>query len=143
MIKEVITEDKFPIALVISIIAIGINIIITILNIISNFILKNKEKSNYSHNKKEDKRIEKLEECYNKLERLTYFDGKTDNELFYESIAELDHYVIKNKLYINKKFQRIINDFNDYFKIVLADHTKKDYRKEITFLDLYTTEFNK
>lgn len=120
-----------------------INILTTIIQIVSNFMLKSKEKSIYSHNLKENKRIKKLEECYNKLEKLTYFDGKNDNEIFLNKIAEIDTFVTTNGLYIDSKYFKIINEINDYFRTVLSDFRKKDYKREKILFSNYTSEFNK
>ena len=125
------------------IIFISINILISIFQIFSSFILKSKDKSIHSYKEKETIRIQKLEECYNKLEGLTYFDGRVKNELFLKGISDVDHYVTKNKLYFDKKYIQIINDMNDYFRTVLTDYRKKSYELEGELFTKYSNRFNK
>jgi len=125
------------------IIFISINILISIFQIFSSFILKSKDKSIHSYKEKETIRIQKLEECYNKLEGLTYFDGRVKNHLFLKGISDVDHYVTKNKLYFDKKYIQIINDMNDYFRTVLTDYRKKSYELEGELFTKYSNRFNK
>lgn len=120
-------NNKLSIALIVFM---SINILMSLINILSDHKLKNKEKKIFSFSLKEKRRIEIFEKIYQLQDKLTFYDGRTDNNLFLIDIQDIQAYVSQNKLYLNKKEQQLINEINDYFKTVLTNYRTKDYRKE-------------
>lgn len=125
------------------IIFISINVLVSLVQIYAGFRLKSKDRLIYSQNLKEKRRIKTIEELFRKLENLTYFDGRKENDNFLKEISELDAFVTKNRLYIDKKYLRITNEINDYFRTVLSDFRKKDFKREQTYFDNFLKIFNK
>lgn len=137
--SEINTNSKLAFILICFI---SINLIVTLLNIFSQNRLKNKEKKIYSFNIKEKKRIDISEELFTQLDKLTFFNGKDDNDIFLNKIQILEKYVTSNRLYISKNTYRNVQEQCDYFKSVLADYRKKDYAKELGFTKNFCTIFN-
>jgi hypothetical protein len=122
---------------------IGINLLTTIINIISQHNLKSKDKNIISFKIKEQKRITIFENIYEKLERITFLDAKTESDELLQSIQNVEKTISKNKLYIKKKNQRLMYNLTDYFKTTLTDYRKKDYSKELRLFDRLVSNFNK
>lgn len=137
--SEINTNSKLAFILICFI---SINLIVTLLNIFSQNRLKNKEKKIYSFNIKEKKRIDISEELFTQLDKLTFFNGKDDNDIFLNKIQILEKYVTSNRLYISKNTYRNVQEQCDYFKSVLADYRKKDYAKELGFTKNFCIIFN-
>lgn len=129
--------------LVALLIFISINLITTLINIISQHKLKSKDKNIISFEIKEQKRISIFENIYRKLDKMTFLDGKTESEELLQLIQNVEKSISKNKLYINKKNQKLIYDITDYFKTTLTDYRKKDYGKELKLFDKLSSNFNK
>jgi hypothetical protein len=111
---------------------IGINLLVTILNIISQQVLKTKDKKIFSFTIREKKRIKHFEYVYQKFDDLTFFDGRQNNDSFLSNIQGLQKYITHHKLYFNKKELTLMNDYSDYFTIILSDHRKKDFQLEFS-----------
>lgn len=122
---------------------IGINLLVTILNIISQHVLRTKDKKIFSFTIREKKRVEHFECVYQKFDDLTFFDGRQDNPTFLTKIQELQKYITHHKLYFNKKELKLMNDYSDYFTTVLSDHRKKDYQLEFSHFEKLQKAFNK
>jgi hypothetical protein len=136
--NEITTNSKLAIALICFI---GINLVVTLLNIFSQNRLKNKEKQIYSFNLKEKRRIEILEELYTKMEDLSNFDGKERSDEFLQQIKEMEAFTNKNRLYLPKQIQKITNEYSDYLKNVLTDFRKKNYEFEMNIFNKYCKLF--
>lgn len=136
--NEITTNSKLTITLICFIV---VNLGVTLLNIFSQNRLKNKEKKIYSFNIKEKRRIEILEELYNKMENLSNFDGKERSDQFLQQIKEMEAYTNKNRLYLPKPIQKITNDYSDYLKNVLTDFRKKNYEFEMNVFNKYCKLF--
>ena len=122
---------------------ISINLITTIINIISQHKLKSKDKSIISFKIKEQKRISIFENIYRKLDKMTFLDGKTEADELLLLIQDVEKSISKNKLYIHKKNQKLMYDITDYFKTTLTDYRKKDYSKELKLFDKLSSNFGK
>ncbi|WP_299103560.1 hypothetical protein [uncultured Winogradskyella sp.] len=122
---------------------ISINLITTIINIISQHKLKSKDKSIISFKIKEQKRISIFESIYRKLDKMTFLDGKTEADELLQLIQNVEKSISKNKLYIHKKNQKLMYDITDYFKTTLTDYRKKDYSKELKLFDKLSSNFGK
>ena len=120
-------NNKLSIALMIFM---SINLLMSLINIFSDHKLKNKEKKIFSFTLKEKRRIEIFEKIYQLQDKLTFYDGRNENNLFLIEIQDIQAYVGQNKLYLSKKEQQLINEINDYFKTVLTNYRTKDYRRE-------------
>lgn len=136
--KEINTNSNLTFALICFI---SLNLIVTIMNIFSQNRLKNKEKKIFSFNLKEKRRIEILEELYNKMENLSNFDGKERSDEFLLQIKEMEAFTNKNRLYLPKQIQKITNEYSDYLKSVLTDFRKKNYEFEINVFNKYSKLF--
>lgn len=122
---------------------ISINLLTTIINIISQHKLKSKDKSIISFKIKEQKRISIFESIYRKLDEMTFLDGRTESDELLQSIQNVEKSISKNKLYIHKKNQKLMYDITDYFKTTLTDYRKKDYSKELKLFDKLSSNFGK
>lgn len=122
---------------------IGVNLLTTIINIISQHRLKSKDKKIISFKIKEQKRVSIFESIYRKLDKMTFLDGKTESDELLQSIQNVEKYISKNKLYIHKKDQKIMYAITDYFKTILTDYRKKEYGKEIKLFDKLSANFDK
>ncbi len=122
---------------------IGINLLTTIINIVSQHKLKSKDKNIISFKIKEQKRISVFESIYRKLDKMTFLDGKTESDELLQQIQNVEKSISKNKLYIHKKNQKLMYEITDYFKTILTDFRKKDYNKEIKFFDKLSSNFGK
>lgn len=131
-------NNKLIIALIIFVL---LNFVVTGINIYFQFKLKNKEKEINNHNLRETKRIEHQEQLYILLESLTYFDG-TAKEKFQQTIIEINRFLTKKRIYLNKDIIKISQEFTDYNTQVLVDYRKKNYEKELLILEKYNTKFN-
>jgi len=119
-----------------------INLIVTILNIISANRIKNKEKKIFSYNIKETKRIDIYEKLYHLVENLTNIDSIHNDEILLDEMRKIEQYVSKNNLYISKNIKNCTNEILDYFKSVLINIKLKDYKLEFSLLDKYSKIFN-
>lgn len=133
-------KEKFYLSIIIVLI---INIIASIANFGLQFYLKNKEKSFYRIKSQEDKRVVIYETLFRYLDDLTYYDGKTDNEIFLKRIQDINSYVSRNNLYIEKDIKKITTEISDYHKSVLGDSRKKNYATEINYAQKFINSFNK
>ena len=124
------------------VIAIGINLIVFVANIVVQFKLKKEEKNIISFNFKEAKRIDILESIYNQIEKLTYFDGHNSKEEFIYEITELDTIMGSKRLYLSTEYINVIEQSSDYFKLVSFDKRKKDIQKEKELRNNYCKLFN-
>jgi flagellar biosynthesis component FlhA len=138
--QDIALNNKLLIALIVFI---SINLITTIINIVSQHRLKQKDKKIISFKIKEEKRISIFESIYQKLDKMTFFTGREDCEEFLNLIQETEKYISNNKLYMNQKELKLMYETTDYFKTVLADYRKKDYSNEIKLFDRLSAKFNK
>ena len=120
---------------------VGVNIIITIINIIFKFKLKNKDKSINSHNLREAKRMEIQEQLYKMLEEMTYYDG-TETTNYQKKSTEINRFLTQKRLYLKKEIIQITQNFNDYFLTVLIDYRRKNFQTEMNYLEEYNKVFN-
>lgn len=118
-----------------------INIIATLLDIFFQFRLKEKEKDINNHNIRETKRVDTQEELYNMLEELTYY-ANSNSQSYQIKSKEINKYLTKKRIYLNKEIIKITQEFNDYFLNVLSDYRNKDFQKETDFLERYSKIFN-
>ncbi|MGV0828343.1 hypothetical protein ACTS9C_05525 [Empedobacter brevis] len=118
-----------------------INIITALINIFLQFKLKNKDKDIIKYEILENQRISILSQLYLKLEDLTYYDG-TDSSNYLNKSNEINKFLSKNKIYLNKKIITSVNNYNDYFLSVLSDYRLKNYNKENELLNDYIKLFN-
>lgn len=138
--KDIALNNKLLIAVLIFIL---INLFTTIINIISQHRLKNKDKKIISFKIKEEKRILIFEGIYRELDKMTFFSGKDDSEQLLQSIQEIERNISSNKIYIGKKELKIMYETTDYFKTVASDFRRKNYESEIEFFDRLSNVFNK
>lgn len=129
--------------LIAMLIFIGVNLLSTLINIISQHRLKSKDKKIISFKIKEQKRVSIFESIYRKLDKMTFLEGKTESDELLESIQNVEKYISKNKLYIDKKDQKLMYEITDYFKTILTDYRKKEYGKEIKLFDKLSANFDK
>ncbi len=121
---------------------IGLNIIITLLNVWTQFRLKTKDKSVIAFNLRETKKVELQEDIYKKLDKLALIDPKTESDLLLSKIQILDATIRENKIHIPSKLLNSTNNILDYFKEIMVDYRKKDYKKEIELFDNFCKIYN-
>lgn len=137
---DIALNNKLIIALLVFIL---INLLTTLINIISQHNLKSKDKKIISFQIKETKRIHIFEKGYHKLDNLSFFDGKNESVALLEKIQESERFISKNKMYIGKKELKAMYEITDYYKTVASDFRRKDYSKEIQLFETFSKLFNK
>lgn len=147
LIKEIIetytiSNNKLTSLSITIIIFTSANIIAIIANIWSSFRLKNKEKGIIKYEKLEESRIRIHHELFLKLEELTYYSPTDNSDDFTIKSNEINTFLSKNRLFINKDIYKITDEFNNYFLTVIQDYRKKNTEKEIKILDKYIKLFN-
>ncbi len=120
----------------------SLNIISIVVNLVLQFKLKNKDKDIIKFNLRESERIKVLFRLYELLEQLTYYNEEYQKE-YIDKANQINQYITKNKLYIDKSYINITQEMNDYFLTVIGDYRKKDYKNEMRLLDEFSKEFNK
>lgn len=107
----------------------GIN---CILNIIAIFITKQQEvKTNTTIlKKKNEMRI--LKNIYNSLTNIRYvlIDQNNDQSVLEQKIREVRKILRKNELVLSKSLIKNVNDYLDYFSIIVIDRSNRDLRLE-------------
>lgn len=124
-------------------------ITILVLNIIATglkfyFELKLQDRENVIHKKKLliENAIKIQETIYSRLEKISLYT-RDEEKLMLTDIQELQRYVTNNRIYLSKGMLKIIDLILDYYRGVLTDYRRKDYRKEIDFFETYAKEFSK
>lgn len=135
---DITSNNNLTIALLVFVF---INLLSSVLNILFQFKLKNKEKEINGHNLREIKRIEIQEELYSLLENSTYYDGNKTED-FLKEISDINFFLTKKRLYLTKKIIKITQEFNDYNTGVLCDYRTKNYNTELEMLEKYNLIFN-
>ena len=137
--KAMAEYNTINVAVIILIVA---NLSLEIVRFVGNRFLSNQDKKNKKQLFIEEKRIKVLEQLFQQLDSLTFYDTTEEHELL-ENIKEVGAFVTKNKLYIPKKFQKITNEILDYFKNVLADKRQKSLEKELALFQKFCDDFNR
>lgn len=122
-----------------------INIIISILGLFWNLLLqiklKEKDKEINSHNLREIHRIKVFEDAFKKMNKLAQY-SKTQNPSLITEYTDFSKFIQENKIYINKKTEKLLIQYRDYIASVIGDIRKIDYKKENTFFDTFVKYFN-
>lgn len=117
-------------------------IIGALLGWLSQFLLKKQEKNVNSHNLKEAKRIQHIEALSSQINELSLCDP--NNSLHILALLEnLRNYIFTNNLYINKKYEDLVETICDYHNEVAADFRNKNLTKEFDFSRQFKKLFNK
>ena len=82
------------------------------------------------------------ENIFKKLDKLALNDPKNESDQLLLKIQEIDATIRENKIHIPKKLLVSINDILDYFKEIMVDYRKKDYKKEIDLFDEFCKIYN-
>lgn len=138
--EDLALNNKLMVALLIFI---SINLITAIINILSQHNLKSKDKKIISFKIKEEKKIHIFEEIYQKLDKISFFDGKNDTEEFLNTIQDTEKYMSACKIHFNKNERAVMYEITDYYKIVLVDYRKKDFHNETKLFSKLSDLYNK
>lgn len=109
---------------------------------LSQFFLKGQEKNVNSHNLKEVKRIQHLEQISSFINDLAVCDPQNSSSLLSLN-SDLRNYVFKNSLYIEKKYEKVIDKICDYYGGVSADYRLKDLAQELDLWNQFKILFSK
>lgn len=124
--------SPFRLGIWIFIIIVGINCLI---NIIAIFLTKRQEvRTTTAISKKKDE-LETIKKIYSELTALRYdlLNQGNDQDLFERKISELRKKIRENELIASNSLIKNVNDYLDYFSIVVIDRMKRDLRKEEEF----------
>ena len=132
-------SSAFYIALII---IVGVNILVGLINLFTQIYLKNQEKRIHKLNIRESKRLELLEDLYNKLDTLTYFDQTQSSELVSE-INKISLFINSKRIYFSPEILKICTDYLDYFKNVVVNYSNKNILTESNHLNEFYRIFNK
>ena len=144
MIKDVIEANNHSSKiLAITLIAlVSINILVEVLRFIFSIVMSNREKKNKRHLLIAEKKIKVLEQLFQMMDSLTLLDKSEETSLL-QQIREIDHYMTKNKIYIEKTFQKSALEILDYFRGILTDYRQKSIEKETKLFENFADEFNR
>ena len=109
---------------------------------LSQFFLKGQEKNVNSHNLKEGKRIHHLEQVSSIMNNLALCDAQ-NSPLLLSLTSDLRNYLFNNSIYIDNKYEKIINNVCDYYSSVSSDYRMKDLAQELDFMNQFKTLFNR
>ncbi len=141
--KEVLTKienEKFNLILKLIWLVIFLVFLSSLISILFNAISNNRaKKSNYVG--ETSKKVEVFEHIYKMYNDYTLYDREQSQDLLTE-IQTLLKYTIDTGLYIDKHLTTLTNDFTDYFKEVIVDYRKKDFKKEQEFHNRFKRLFN-
>ena len=104
--------------------------------------LKERDKNIHKKNLLVNRTIQIQELLFNYLDELTLFEFD-QSVLMLQKISEIERFVVKNKLYIDKEVLQVTEKCLDYFKSLLSTFSNKDVKKEMLFLEEYVKKFNK
>ena len=104
--------------------------------------LKERDKNIHKKNLLVNRTIQIQELLFNYLDELTLFEFD-QSVLMLQKISEIERFVDKNKLYIDKEVLQVTEKCLDYFKSLLSTFSNKDVKKEMLFLEEYVKKFNK
>jgi len=113
-----------------------------VIAIVGQYYIRKQDKNINSHNLKEAKRIQNLENVFQIISRLSIYDRNSLNELL-KDIQNLEKYVYENALYIDKPYERVVQNICDYYKEVVTDFNKKNYATEIENVNRFKNLFSK
>lgn len=122
-----------------------INIVISIISLFWNLLLqvklKEKDKEINSHNLRESCRIRVLEDAFRKMNKLAQY-SKTHNSLLLNEYTDFTTFIQENKIYINKKTEKLLIQYRDYISSVIGNVKNIDYKKENDYFDKFVNYFN-
>lgn len=124
--------SPFRLGIWIFIIIVGINCLI---NIIAIFLTKRQEVRTTTVISKKKDELETIKKIYSELTALRYdlLNQGNDQDLFERKISELRKQIRENELIASNSLIKNVNDYLDYFSIVVIDRMKRDLRKEEEF----------
>ncbi len=135
--------ENAPITALIIIIFILLNLFLSCLQIWSQFKIKKIEKEVHRANIINVNKIKVLELIFKEMQELTILTPKNNDRSFLKKITNLERIRSKNRLYIDKNFDKIIIRFSDYCKGVLTNIRLKNIVLEEELLDDFKKQFNK
>lgn len=119
-----------------------VNIIVVVINCVTQFRLKSKEKKILKYGKIQDRSIEICVELYNKLEQLSIIEGTVHAEELARKVNEINAFIIHFKLFISHGLQKCSHDITDYYMSIQIRPELKDLEKEQKLFDLFSKTFN-
>lgn len=122
-------------------IVLGINIFMTVIKIITDFILKNKDKSNHKANLIAEQAIDIQKKVFNNLNDLSLCNASQQRQLL-SKIQGIKKEILRNRIYFPKSLFKTSFKILDYFMIVAGDYSKKDVQFETKTLTQYSEQFN-
>ena len=142
ILKDLIEKyDKQHTLLITICVFVAVNVFVAVINLISQIKIKNMDISVHKRNLREEKRMQILEDIYQKFDGLRIIFN--DEDTLRDSLRIAYEFINKNTLYLNKEELKITQEYCDYFSVVLNDPRKKDIQKENELLDKFKIEFNK
>ena len=132
-------QSKFWIWLLLGI---GLQIISSVISLITQLRLKNLDKNIVKFNLREERRVKVQEEIFRQMVEFTWFIPGDSIDSLRSQIYNLDNYSQVQRLYISDSSRTIINNYLDHFRAVLASPYRKNIEHEQKMLDAYYTIFN-
>lgn len=117
-----------------------INIVVIAVNFIFDYFRHRKDNHNYKVHLIAKKGVKVEAKVYEKFQKLSTYQPGEEHALL-KSILELDSFLNKERLYIEKKYFSIAIDFLDYYKKIQWKMTKKNIKEEESFFNKLSTEF--
>lgn len=138
---DILNNTKVVVALIIFI---GLNLLVTCVNVWAQFSVKNKDKKILTFSLKEKRRIEICESIFHDITELSDILGP-HNEVAMSIINKVNFIrsnVTRNKLYISNSLYDHINNILDYYITIASDPLNKDIGKEDLLFKEYSKIFN-
>ena len=104
--------------------------------------LKDRESRIFRKNMISKRSIKVQEEIYRKMEALTLYSKGEEHQLL-EDLVELQQFVITKRLYISPDLEKLANQILDYFRNLITDYRRKDFKTEQELFNEYSKLFNK
>ena len=107
----------------------GLNIILILVNFVLDCIKHRKDNHNYKVHLIAQKGVEVEAELYRRLQHISCLQPGDEHNLL-DEIIDIDNYISRNRLYIEKKFLENSINLLDYFKKIQHNMRNKDVKKE-------------
>lgn len=110
-----------------------VNIALMLISFGLDFFKAKKENYSYRIRKISDESIIREKEVFDMFTDLALVENNQD--LLLAKIEEISSYMGVNKLFFEKKYYSICNEYLDYFKTLVFDYKRKDIKEEERFID--------
>ncbi|RIV25123.1 hypothetical protein DYU11_07340 [Fibrisoma montanum] len=140
ILKDLVEKFEKSHSLLITILVfVGVNILVSLINVWVQYKLKRLETRVHSDNIKESKRIEIMHELYRKMDLLRNIFN--DDVTLQRELQITSKYINENSIYLKDNEEQIARNCCDYFSTILVSNTNKDIAREKIFMKDFKSKF--